>query len=147
MGDFATGRKVLVDAHNEQEGKVKLHKSKLGDLEDRFRRNNVKFRGVAETVLQVDHRQYVQQMRSTLLPSVPERKLVVDRAHRLPRPSHLPDNVPRDAIAKIYFFQVKQDLMKFAKCNSPLPDPYSGITLFTDLCQHTIEYNTTYKDV
>lgn len=39
----------------------------------------------------------------TLLPSIPKREIVVGRAHRLPKPSHLPDNVLRDVIAKIHF--------------------------------------------
>lgn len=57
-------------------------KSKLADLEDRLRRNNVKFRGVAETVLPNDLRRYLQKMTMTLLPDTPEHEVVIDRAHR-----------------------------------------------------------------
>lgn len=113
-------------------------KSKLADLEDRLRRNNVKFRGVAETVLPNDLRRYLQKMTMTLLPDTPEHEVVIDRAHRLPKPAHLSEHVPRDVIARFHFFQVKDNLMQFARRNSPLPDPYTHIQLYTDLSQHTI---------
>lgn len=86
MGDFAMAHNELGDAHNEQEEKVKLLKS-MTDLEDRSRRDNAKFRGITERILPADLDQYVQQMISTLLPSVPEREFVVDRAHWLPSSS------------------------------------------------------------
>lgn len=36
----------------------------------------------------------MQRFIATLLPEVFEAEFVVDRAHRLPKPSHLPDKVP-----------------------------------------------------
>lgn len=73
----------------------------------------MKFRGVAETVLPADLCHYFQHMISTVLPSVPEKKLVVDRAQCLPCLSHLPENFPRDVIAKIHFFFT----LKQTSCN------------------------------
>lgn len=59
MGDFAVAHNELVDAHNEAEDELLTIKSKLADLEDRSRRNNVKFRGVAETILSAELRNHI----------------------------------------------------------------------------------------
>lgn len=59
IGEFATAHNELVDAHNDVEEKIKNLKLKLADLEDMFRRNNVKFRGIPETVPPADLRPYI----------------------------------------------------------------------------------------
>lgn len=50
MAEFASAHSELVDAHNEIDDKLELLKSKMADLEDRSHRNNVKLRGVADSV-------------------------------------------------------------------------------------------------
>lgn len=56
------------------------------------------------------------------------REIVVDRAHRLPKPLFLPEKVPRDVIARVHFYHVKEALMQRARKEPKLPDPYSEIT-------------------
>lgn len=56
MGDFAVAHNKLVDAHSEAEDTLTAIKSKLANLEDRSRRNNLKFHGVAEAILPADLR-------------------------------------------------------------------------------------------
>lgn len=73
-----------------------------------------------------------------LIPAIPQQELVIDRAHRLPKPPYIPEKLPRDVIAKIHFFHVKGQLMHFAKQHAPPPDPYAGILLYSDLSQATI---------
>ncbi|XP_077327941.1 uncharacterized protein LOC143981418 [Lithobates pipiens] len=139
MGEFATAHNELVDAHNEAEDEIQAIKSKMADLEDRNRRNDVKLRGVTEDVLPADLRKYVQKFIATLLPEILEGEVIVDRAHRLPKPKHLPDKVPRDVIAPIHFFHVKEDLMRFSRNYSPLPDPYADISVYSDISQYTMQ--------
>lgn len=79
-------------------------KIKRAGLQDRSHRNNVIFRGISETVLSADLDRSIQQMIATLLLDTPEKELVFDHAHRLPKPACLPDNAPQDVIAKIHFF-------------------------------------------
>lgn len=78
----------LVDAHNDKDGKIETLKNKMADLEDRTRRNNIKLRGVAESVPPSDLRHYVQQLIQELLPDTPAGEIIVDRAYRLPMPQH-----------------------------------------------------------
>lgn len=68
MGDFAVAHNELVDTHNETEDVLKAIKAKIADLEDRTRRNNVKFRGVAENILPAEPRNHIKQLIATLLP-------------------------------------------------------------------------------
>lgn len=98
-----------------KEEEIDTLKAKLADLEDWARRNNVKFRGVSEMVLLADLHRYIQQLISTLLPDIPHREVIVNRAHRLPKPNHLPDNVPCDIFARIHFYHIKDELMQSAR--------------------------------
>lgn len=51
MGKFASSHNTLdVDVHNDQEDGMEKLKAKVADLEDRSRRNNVKIRGMPESV-------------------------------------------------------------------------------------------------
>lgn len=62
MAEFTTSHNELVDAHNEKDDELEALKNKMADLEDRSRRNNIKLRGVAESVPSSDFRRYVQQL-------------------------------------------------------------------------------------
>ena len=50
MGEYASTINSLVDANEAQEENSEWFKNKLADLEDRSRRNNMKIRGVPESV-------------------------------------------------------------------------------------------------
>lgn len=115
MGEFAGAYNKFADANNDADEELRTLKLKLADLEDQSCRNNITFCGVSETVRASDLQRYVQQMRSTLLPDPPDREVVVDRAHRLQKHLFLPDNIPRDVIAKIHFYYLKGKLMQFAR--------------------------------
>lgn len=138
MCEFTSAHNEMVDSHFELEDEVKHLKTKIADLEDRARRNNVKFRGIPENVKPPELKRFIKDMIKKLLPTIPQQELEIDRAHRLPKPSHISEKLPRDVIARIHFFEVKDQLMQFARRNSPLPDPYTGIILYADLSQATI---------
>ena len=138
MGDFAVAHNELVDAHDDAEGELQAMREKIADLEDRSRRNNLKLRGIDESVTPAELRIYVQHFIAAILPDIPEGEVIVDRAHRLPKPKFLPEKVPRDVIARIHFFHVKDDLMHFSRKNHPLPAPYSDVSVYADLSQYTM---------
>lgn len=54
MGEFACTFNDLVDAHNDRDDDMLQLKLKLANLEDRSRRNNVKIRGIPESVKNPD---------------------------------------------------------------------------------------------
>lgn len=104
MGEFATTINDLVDANDNNADELDALKAKLADIEDRSRRNNFKIRGIPESVLQSDLRTYTAQLFQAILPDLTELDITMDRIHRLPKPSHLPDNIPRDVILRLHFY-------------------------------------------
>lgn len=138
MCEFTSTHNEMVDSHFELEDEVKHLKMKMADLEDHARRNNVKFRGIPENVKPLELKRFLKDMIKKLMPTIPHQQLEIDRAHRLPKPPHISEKLPRDVIAKIHFYEVKDQLMQYARRNSPLPDPLTGIVLYADLSQATI---------
>lgn len=111
---------------------------KMVDIEDRARRNNIKFRGVPESIKPVELTAYLQKLMTTALPSLEPADIILDRAHRLPKPSFLSDQIPRDVIARIHFYHIKDQLMQYARQHPALPDLFAGIALYADLSQATL---------
>lgn len=98
MCDFADNYNTLVDTHTAQAEDISWIKEELADLEDRSRRNNLKIRGITQSV---------QASQAFLFTSV---DLTIDRIHHVPKPSFLPRVVPGDEILIIHFLQVKEQL-------------------------------------
>lgn len=89
MGKFASTFNSLVDAHNDQTNEVAWLKANVADLEDRSRRNNIKLRGIPESIPPGQMQQYAQDLMGAFLPDLFVSDLVIDRIHRLPKPSPL----------------------------------------------------------
>lgn len=47
--------------------------AKLADLDNRSRRNNIKLRGIPETILPVDLPRYAKELMHIIIPEVPPR--------------------------------------------------------------------------
>lgn len=114
LGNYTQAHNEVVDSHENLAEEIRNMKLKMADVEDRSCRNNVKFRGIPEMVSSVDLRPFLQKIIAELLPSTKSHELVIDRARRLPKPTYLPERVPRDIIAQIHFLHVKDQLMFFA---------------------------------
>lgn len=107
MSDFTDNYNTLVDAHTAQSKDISWIKEKLSDIEDRSRRNNLKIRGVPES--QLPH--FAHELFLALIPYLIPTNVTIDRIHSIPRLSFLPQEVPRDVILRIHFFQVKEELI------------------------------------
>lgn len=139
MGEFSAAHNGLVEAHNQLEEDVKSISAKLADVEDRNRRNNVKLRGVSESISNSVLIPYIQQLMTTLLKSVLKQDLIIDRAHRLPKPKGIPESAPHNIIIRVHFYHIKEELMQAARKVPQLPEPYQKVKLFADLSQFTIQ--------
>lgn len=135
-GNFYTAHTGLVDAHNQLEEDMISITTKLADLEDKNRRNNVKLRGISESVSNSELIPYIQQI--TILQSVSNRDLIIDRAHRIPKPKGIPESAPRDIIMSVNFYHIKEELIQATRM-SHLPEPHQTMKLFADLSQLTIQ--------
>ncbi|PIO34457.1 hypothetical protein AB205_0135270, partial [Aquarana catesbeiana] len=74
----------LVDAHFDVEAEIKAKLLKMVDIKNRSHRNNLKFRGIPESVKPAELHSYLQKLMTTALPSLGPADIVIDRAHRLP---------------------------------------------------------------
>lgn len=143
MGDLLSAHNELVDGFADHDDELQLINLKNADLEDRSRRNNIKFCNIPESIQQSDIVQFLQSLMQSLmqalLPDLTTRDMEIDRAHRLPKPSHLPASTPRDVLARIHFFTTKEKIMYAAKRATRLPDPFTNIALYADLSKATME--------
>ena len=138
MGEFATTINDLVDAQEQGEDEMEGLKAKLADLEDRNRRNNLKIRGVPESVSQGELKKFASTLFLALIPELTAIDITIDRIHRLPKPSYLPDNVPRDIILRMHFFHVKDQLMTTMRNKDQVPSQYQHLQFYADLSQYTL---------
>lgn len=127
----------IVDAHEEQAEQIRKLQLKMADLEDRSRQNNLKIRGVPETVKSTDLIPYLQQLFLKLIPDLTPRDLLMNRAHRISKPAHLPDTVPRDVLTRIHFYHIKERLLCVARTAHNLHYPYAGVSVYQDLLAAT----------
>ncbi|CAH2218813.1 Hypothetical predicted protein [Pelobates cultripes] len=123
LDDFAVAHNSLADKLQELETSLEAQKRKVADQEDRSRRNNLRFRGILESVQNTELNKYLTDLFQELTPSMHPDLLVINRAHRLCRPNHLPTTTARDVIARIHFYHVKELITKACR-NAALPEPY-----------------------
>lgn len=93
----------LVNTHFDVEEELKAMRLKMADIEDKACRNNIKCRGIPESIKPAELTAYPQKLMITALPSLGPADIIIDRAFRLPKPSFLPDQIPRNVIARIHF--------------------------------------------
>lgn len=104
MQNYSKAHNKLLDAHEHRTEKIHHIKIKLADLEDRCRQNNIKFRGIPESIKPNEITDYLQQLISKLLPRFNACDTLIDQTHRIANPSDLPEDSPRDVLARIHFF-------------------------------------------
>ncbi|CAH2296219.1 Hypothetical predicted protein [Pelobates cultripes] len=71
--------------------------------------------------------------------------LLMDRAHRVAKPQHLPTSTPRDVLTKMHYFHVKDTLLHSKKPQHELPEKYRPIHIFTDLSAETRNRKIPYR--
>lgn len=147
MGDCIAAHNVIVDSYQECNADVQWLKNKVTDLEDRSRRNNLKFRGIPESISPPELTPYLLQLLKTLLPMENTQDLIIDRAHHIAKPNTLPDMVPRDVLARIHFFNLKDRAMAAARKVRKLPDPFFHISIYADLKAVTLARHRQFAPI
>ncbi|KAM4029804.1 uncharacterized protein ACNLHF_022314 [Anomaloglossus baeobatrachus] len=124
---------------------IRQLRAKVADMEDRNCRNNVKIRGIPESVPPKGLSEFLKNIIRAVLPSVAESELIIDRIHRLPRPRHISEETPRDTIARIHFFHIKEEFMQKLRKIKNLPKPFELIKVFTDLSKETMAMRKSFN--
>lgn len=134
MGEFTTTFNEMVDAQNDRDDEIVQIKTKLADLEDRSRHNNVKIWGIPESVKPPDLKNYFVNLMKAALPDAPLEDLVINRIHRLPRSKNIPSHLPRDTIVQMHFYHIKDQFMSAARCRE-----LQDLSFFADLSAFTMQ--------
>lgn len=69
MEEFASSFNALVDSKSDKGDYIVWNKVKHADLEDRSRKNNLKIRGVSESVLNDQRPVFIQSLLRSVLPN------------------------------------------------------------------------------
>ncbi|CAH2324965.1 Hypothetical predicted protein [Pelobates cultripes] len=112
--------------------------ARVADQEDRARRNNLRLRGVPETVLTDELQIYVQGLLLAYAPDIPTDMLLVDRVHRVTKPKQLPDSVPRDVLLRVHFYHIKELIPRTHHSRADPPEDYSTIRIMADISAATL---------
>ncbi|XP_056408393.1 uncharacterized protein LOC130310699 [Hyla sarda] len=109
MTELTSSHKTVVDLANNLEDEVAALKLKIADMEYRYCHNNLRVRGVLESVNTEDLNGFLTDFFTLPLPQASSMDLLMDRVHRLPKPKSLP-SVPRDVILRMCMdcFTVRQ---------------------------------------
>lgn len=146
VADITSAYNKLVDAHQEVKEELKWLKEKITDSEDRNRRNNIKIRGIPESVKTEALMGYVKDVIKAALPDTTESELIVDRLHRLIKPNFIAEHLPRDVILRIHFFHIKERFLAVTR-RQKLPDPFQKLTFYNDLSQVTLKARKEFSPV
>lgn len=114
-------------------------KIKLVDLEDRSRRNNLRISGIPESVQSSQLPHFVCNLFAAVILSLSTADHTIDRVHRVPKLSFLPEEVPRDVILQVHFFQVKEQLLAAFYRPYQLPEQVVKLQLLPDLSQFALQ--------
>lgn len=83
--------------------------------------------------------QYAKDLFHAILLELSPLDLTIDHIHRIPKPSILPDSVPRDVLMRVHFFSPKDHILK-KKCSlGKPPESYVNIQIYVDLSKFTLD--------
>lgn len=117
----------------------------IEDLDNRNRRNNIRIRGIPESI--TDLNPAITKLFHSLVPDKPTSAFACDRMHRALRPKPTLDKPPRDVILCMKDFVTKEDIMRAAR-NSPNIE-LDGIRLqiYPDISPATLDRRHRMKEV
>lgn len=138
MGEFVTTFNDLVDDSEGKDEEMEWVKAKIADIENRSIRNNLKIRGIPESVAQADLCSYVTVMFKAILPETSNLDVTVDRVHCIPKPSQLTDQITRDVILPLHVFTLRRSSCLQCVGETLIHSQYLGLQFYADLSQYTL---------
>lgn len=140
-----------VQAIEEENHNLRLSVSQLQlqqeDLENRERRQNLRFRGIPETVGDSDLRTYLLGLFNTLAPTVVDIDWRLDRAHRSLAPRPPAGARPRDVIVKFHYFESKETLIIATRNKPHLTYKGAKLQIFSDLSPITLAKRRSLRPI
>ena len=117
------------------------------DLENRERRQNLRIRGVPESVTDKELRPYLLGLFVTLAPHIPDIDWRLDRAHRSLAPKPPAGSNPRDVVVRFHFYESKEALTVATRNKSRIKFKQAKIQIFNDLSPITLAKRRSFRPV
>uniref|UniRef100_A0A803JAK4 L1 transposable element RRM domain-containing protein n=1 Tax=Xenopus tropicalis TaxID=8364 RepID=A0A803JAK4_XENTR len=131
---------TVLDAHEQdiQDLQMQLREAmdKIEDSDNRSRRNNLRIRGLPETV--TDLQAAIHDIFTSLMPNLPSERLECDRIHRALRPQREGDP-PRDIILRLHYHQTQVAILQASRRKSDLEYEGHQFQIYTDLAPITLQ--------
>lgn len=131
---------TLVDTNTDQADDIVWLKAKVADLEDRSKRNNLKVRGIPESITMSQLPYYVRDAFLTAIPTLFSADLTIDCIY-------IPASVPRDVLLRVHFLKVKEQLLNTFRSTDHLPEKIAHIQLLPDFSKHTLQLRQNLQTV
>uniref|UniRef100_A0A8C5M7U5 Uncharacterized protein n=1 Tax=Leptobrachium leishanense TaxID=445787 RepID=A0A8C5M7U5_9ANUR len=147
MGEYADAQNDMVDRVPELEDTLEGCLTKIADLDNRSRRHNVKIRGVPESVKTQQLASYVTDFFLHLVPEQTPDSLLMDRIHRLPRPSAMPVDTAHDVILRLHYFRPRELIFQALRKPQALSPDYEHLQVFPDLEKRTLGFRRSLQRV
>lgn len=96
----------LIDGYTEQKDDSLWIKAK--QTSDHLCRNNIK---IHKSIQPKELHNYASTMFFNMLLDLSRIELTIDCIHRIPKPRHLEEAVPRDVLLRIHFYQAKEQML------------------------------------
>lgn len=109
------------------------------DHENRNRRNNLRIRGIPETVANANILPSLQKLFNDLLGDPETSPIEIDRAHRTLGPKSQDPNRSRDILCRIHYFTVKELILRKARERGDIFLDGCKIQLLSDLSKMTLD--------
>lgn len=118
---------------------------RLEDQENRNRRNNLRIRGLPETVKNSDLEKTVCEIFNKILKKVIPSPMRFERVHRIQKITKPPTDTVRDVIARFSDYGIKQEISRGMRSAAPIEINGAKILIFTDLSQETLARRRALK--
>ncbi|PIO09790.1 hypothetical protein AB205_0057590 [Aquarana catesbeiana] len=107
------------------------------DSVNRSRRNNVRIKGISETIKTPDLRKTAIDIFNKYLESPSDNHIELDRVHRSPVGLISDQGPPRDVLCRVHFYRVKEDIMRAVWQKGALEYAGQEVQVFPDLSWQT----------
>ncbi|CAH2285753.1 Hypothetical predicted protein [Pelobates cultripes] len=128
------------------EKKLQDIENKITNFEDRSRRNNIRVRGISETITQEDLYSYLDSFFSNILSLQTLGPEWFERFHSLPKSNGIDKSNPRDVIVCFSSFRIKNLIMQKVRNKIPDTDEWRHLKIFQDLSQKTRQARRTFSE-
>lgn len=131
MGDLFTAHNDMMEVYSSQEQEMIWIKGKIADLKDRSRRNNLKFRGVPESMPPKELMTYIQRIMT-----VPQRPLMTTS---LIARTETKCFAAHGTKCTSTFFHIKEEVLRAHRRSPNLPADFANITIYADPSTATLQ--------